>query len=188
VLMPRNVIRVLLDGKHGGVDVGAMSEPGTNKAGTNKAGGPAMAFLVAAFAVVGMTGMIASYIAPLPLQRALARDATLDEALAVAGAPDAQARLEALRPRLDDSAAAILPAGPDLAERITRERAAMHARFLAETDAAGSHLAWMIGIVTLMGAAFGVAMLNFAGRDPARRNEAQNRLKPDVEVSNTRET
>ena len=44
-----------------------------------------MAFLVAAFGVVGLMGVFASYAAPLPFERAIARDATLDEALATGG-------------------------------------------------------------------------------------------------------
>ncbi len=63
----------------------------------------------------------------------------------------------------------------------------MHARFLAEAEAETGHLAWMIGIVTVMGAAFGVALLSFAGR-PVENGLAQNRRKPEVEVSKIRDT
>src|SRR5665213_1095854 len=67
-----------------------------------------MGFLAVAFAMVGLIGLVASYAAPLPLERALARDAALDAVLATGG--DAAA-IEALRPRLAESADALLPAG-----------------------------------------------------------------------------
>ena len=51
------------------------------------------AFLAMTFAVVGLTGLFASFAAPLPLARALARDAALNEA---------QAALAALEERPDD--------------------------------------------------------------------------------------
>lgn len=125
----------------------------------NKPGYTWMAFLTMAFAIVGLMGLFATYAAPLPLQRALARDATLDEVLAATSRPDAQAAIEALRVRLDDSAPAILPVGPDIESRIAAERTAMRGRFTAEADAEARRLRLMIGIVTLMGAAFGATLL-----------------------------
>jgi hypothetical protein len=121
-----------------------------------------MAFLVCAFAVVGLTGIFATYAAPLPLQRALARDSALDDALAAAHLPQPQARLETLRPRLAESAEALLPLSADEDARIGRERAAMRARFIAEADATGKRLRLMIGIVTAMGAVFGAVVLNWS--------------------------
>jgi len=69
------------------------------------------AFVAMAFAVVGLTGVFATFAAPLPLERALAREAALDEALRptdverlslVAAGPDlAGANVE--RPRLAGS-------------------------------------------------------------------------------------
>src|SRR5665213_872457 len=44
-----------------------------------------MGFLAVAFAMVGLIGLVASYAAPLPLERALARDAALDAVLATGG-------------------------------------------------------------------------------------------------------
>lgn len=122
------------------------------------------AFLAVAFAIVGLTGVFATYGAPLPLERALARDATLDEALAAAHGPNAAATLDALRPQLAESANAILPLGPDIDAKITRERAAMHQRLLHEADATAGRLRWMIVLVTLMGAVFGVMILSVKTR------------------------
>ncbi len=78
-----------------------------------------MGFLAVAFAMVGLIGLIASYAAPLPLERAMARDAALDAVLEQAGS-DPAAAIEALRPRLAESADALLAAGGDLAGRRSR--------------------------------------------------------------------
>lgn len=122
------------------------------------------AFLVMAFLVVGLIGLFASYAVPLPLDRALARDAALDEALAAAHGPAAQAGIEALRDRLADSAEALLPVGGDMDARIAHERAAMRARLSAEAGEVAARTRWMICIITLMAAGFGVAVLRMARR------------------------
>jgi hypothetical protein len=126
-----------------------------------------MAFLAMTFLIVGLTGLFATFSAPLPLQRALARDATLDEALADSRRPDAAAAIEALRPRLAESADAILPVGGDMDARIGAERAAMRGRLTLEADVTALRLRWMICIVTLTCAVFGVAILAFSRRAPA---------------------
>ena len=123
-----------------------------------------MGFLAVAFAVVGLTGLFSTYAVPLPLERALARDTALDAALQAARGPDPAAAIEALRPRLAESADALLPIAGDLADKIARERAAMHARLLAEADATETRLRWLICIVTAMAAAFGIALLGLAPR------------------------
>ena len=123
-----------------------------------------MGFMATAFAVVGLTGLLASFAAPLALERALARDAALDELLQVEKSPDPAAAIAALRPRLGDSADAVLPPGGDLPARVARERAAMHARLQADAAATGTNLRWLISIVTVMGAAFGVALLGMSPR------------------------
>lgn len=120
------------------------------------------AFLAMAFVVVGLSGIFASYAAPLPLARAVEREAALDEALAAAHRPDAQAAIEALRPRLAESADALLPVGGDMDARIAAERRAMRARLMAEAGAAATRARWIIGVVTLMGIAFGAAVLHAA--------------------------
>ena len=121
-------------------------------------------FLAMAFAIVGLTGLIASYAAPLPLERALARDTALDAALAASRGPDAAAAIAALLPRLGESADALLPVSGDMAEKIARARTAMHARLQAEADATGTRLRWLICIVTVMGAVFGIALLGLNHR------------------------
>jgi len=127
-------------------------------------------FLAMAFAVVGMTGLLAAFIAPLPLERALQREAVLDEVLVAVRASDAAA-LEALRPRLGDSAAAVLPAGgtsvaADFEARVAAERVAMRARRLGEAESTQARLGMMLGVVTLVAAAFGAVMM-LVGRPSA---------------------
>ena len=120
-------------------------------------------FLVACFAVVGLVGIMVTFIAPLPSARAMRRDATLDQVMLVAATPDAGPALERLRPMLDDSAVMVLPPGQPitlaaLAPRVLAEREAMRARFEAEQASLGFRLRVLIGIVTLMAAGFGLAI------------------------------
>jgi len=125
----------------------------------------ALAFLAMAFVIVGLAGIFASFAAPLPLHRALLRDAALDAAIEAANAPDPQAALAALVPRLGDSAAALSAGEPDkLPERIQAERTAMRARFLAEADALGLRLRVLIGVLTLAAGGFGLAMAGARGQ------------------------
>ena len=124
-------------------------------------------FLAMAIATVGLIGLFATYAAPLPLDRAMAREAALDDALQAAHAPDPQAALEALKPRLDDSAAAILPYGPGIEDRIARERPAMRARLQRESGALAVRLRWLTVMVTLMVVAFSAAVLRGAARASA---------------------
>jgi len=120
------------------------------------------AFLAMVFFVVGLTGLFATFAAPLPLERAVLRDAALDEALAAAHRPESQAAIEALRPRLGDSAALLLPVGGDMDARIAEARRQMHERLTAEARAGERRLRWIIVIVTLLGAAFGAAILHMS--------------------------
>ena len=113
-------------------------------------------FLAMAFAVVGMTGLLAAHVGRLPLERAMQREAVLDEVLAAAGNT---AALEALRPRLGDSAAAVLPGGADIAGRVAAERVAMRARRLAEADATAMRLRVLLIVVTVVAGAVGIAAL-----------------------------
>lgn len=123
-----------------------------------------MAFLAVAFVVVGLTGLFASVAAPLPLDRALSREAALDDAQAALQTSDPASALEALRPRLADSADRLLPLGGDMPARIAQERREMRARLAIEAREIGIRLRWLICVVTLMGAGFGVAVLRLSTR------------------------
>ncbi len=119
-------------------------------------------FLIITFAIVGLTGLFATFAAPLPLERAMSREQALDDAQVAAHGPDATQAIEALRPRLDESAAALLPVGGDMDARIAAERAAMRTRLQIEADAISLRLKWLVSVVTVMCAAFGVALLRFS--------------------------
>jgi hypothetical protein len=127
-------------------------------------GGTWAAFLVAAFAVVGLTGIFATYAAPLPLERAIAREAVLDQALATAHAPDPKAALAALRVELADSADAVIAGPGPLPERVASERLAMRTRLTTEADEVALRLRVMIGVFTFAGALFGIAILSIVRR------------------------
>jgi len=122
-----------------------------------------MGFLAACFAVVGLVGIMASAIAPLPMQRALHRQVTLDAVLVAAAGADPAGALEKLRPALDDSAGAILPKGKgiaaaDIIARVAAERGAMLARFATEQAELTLRLRVLIAVVSVMGAGFGIAV------------------------------
>ena len=116
-------------------------------------------FLAAAFCVVGMMGLLASYAAPLPFARAVHREAVLDQVLAAA--PGERA---GLREALGDSADAVLVGAGGLAQRVAAERVAMRARFAAEAEATAERLRLLIVVVTITGALFGAAVLGLQRR------------------------
>lgn len=123
-----------------------------------------MAFLAMCFAVVGLTGLFASYVGPLPYERADLRDAVLDEALATATLPDGPERLAALRTRLDSSAAVVIDGKGALPDRVATARTAMRAEMRHEADAIGSRLRLMLFVITAVAAGFGMVLLGAAAR------------------------
>lgn len=133
-----------------------------------------MAFAAMAFVVAGMAGVFATYALPIPMERAFAVDAALDDALAAAHRPDPGPAIAALAPRLGDSSAALAQGANQGAgqsaesweERIQRERAAMRARFLAEEAATATRLRWLTVVVSLMGALFVAAIVGGLSRRP----------------------
>jgi hypothetical protein len=126
------------------------------------ANGTWMAFLAITIGIVGLTGIFATYAAPLPLERALSHDAALDEVLAGAGKED-PAALAALRERLGSSAGVLEGPADTLPARVAAERARMRKEMLAEADAIAVRLRWLIGIITLTAIFFGSALVG-AGR------------------------
>lgn len=121
-------------------------------------------FLAMAFAVVGLAGIMASYVAPVPLARAMAREVALDDALVAAAGSNPEAALEALRTRLDDSAAAVLPLRADTPQRIAAERVAMRVRLAAQAAELGVKLRWMTVVLTLMALGFATMLMQAARR------------------------
>ncbi len=146
----------------------AIPAPTTPRVPPDQGPGAWIGFLAAAFVVVGLTGLFATFAAPLPLERALGREQALDAAMVAAHGPDPLAALQALRDRLDDSADAVVPkpGAPvpgDIDARIAAERTAMRTRLLADSQATSERLRWLICIVTIMSAVFGAAVMH-AGR------------------------
>ncbi len=121
-------------------------------------------FLIMAFVVVGLMGGIATFAAQIPFERALAREAALDQVLPAASAADAASRLAALRPALGDSADHVLGGTGDLAAKVAAERARMLAAFGQEARDIGMRLRLVLAIFTLAGTVFGVAVLGIVRR------------------------
>ena len=120
------------------------------------------AFLLMCFAVVGLTGLFGTFVAGVPLLRALERHATLDEVLAAAREPDAAARLERLRRPLAESAGPVLSGEGTLEERVARERTAMRERQEREARGVTGRIRTLIVLVTVMAAAFGVFIMGLS--------------------------
>ena len=120
-----------------------------------------MAFLAITFGIVGLVGLFASYAAPIPFERALARDAALDQALA---AGDSKAALEPFRDRLDDNAALVIDGTGPLPDRVATARASMHAELAQDAADTGTRLRLMIAVVTVVAAGFGMVILGAVAR------------------------
>ncbi len=127
-------------------------------------GGVWAAFLAMCFLIVGLIGGFALYAAPVPPQRALARGAVLDQVLLAGEAPDAAARLAALRPALGESARAVLDGPGTLVERVVRERASVRNEAEREEAAVTERIRLMLAVVTLMAGLFGVGVMGLARR------------------------
>ena len=122
-------------------------------------------FLVCAFAVVGLTGVFATYATPLPLIRAEQREAAFDAVLQATATPDRAAALEALRPALGEDADAVITASGGSPAGLLALRTAMRERFLKEADAVADRQRLLICVVTASGALFGVALLGLGRRN-----------------------
>jgi hypothetical protein len=142
------------------------ASPAAQEAELNKDGGAWTGFLVMAFVVVGLVGAMATFAAQIPFERALARNDALNQALAVAGEPDAAARLEALRPALDDSADRIMKGPGDMASRVAAERQRMLKAFGEDARDAGFRLRFVLAVFTAAAALAGFIILGIARRQP----------------------
>ena len=127
---------------------------------------PWAAFLVMLFAVVGLCGLFASYATSIPLERGVARGALLDQVLADSATPDAPARLELLRPRLDALAPMVLDGAGPLENRITVARAVVQDEQQREAASLAFRTRLMLAVITVIAAALGVGILSLARRTP----------------------
>lgn len=121
-------------------------------------------FLACAFLVVGLTGVFATYAVPVPLERALQRDAAIDQAGQVLDAPDAAARLQAMAPALGEQAGLLAEAGTPVAARVARAHEAARAELSREAEAIATRMRWLIVQLTVCAAGFGIAVLAVAAR------------------------
>ncbi len=125
-------------------------------------------FLAMAFAVVGMTGVVGTYAAQVPLQRALYHEALLDRVLAAGQGPDAPRALAALRPEvadiLGDDAAPVLDGDGPLAARVAAARARLQTSFKAEAGNVGFRLRIVICVFAAVGMLFGAIVLSVVRR------------------------
>jgi hypothetical protein len=121
-------------------------------------------FLICAFMVVGLTGLFATYAVPVPLERALRREAAIDQAGADLAGPDAGAKLQALAPELGEQAAMLSDASVPLAERVRRAQAAVRDQMTAEAGEIATRLRWLIAVITVCAGGFGTALMLVAGR------------------------
>lgn len=124
------------------------------------------AFLLMCFAIVGLTGMFATYATSIPLERALIRTGTLDKVLAAARGPDADARLAALRPALGERADAVLSGPGDLWDRVAAERAVVLDEQGREARSVAHRTRIMVIVVTLMAGLVGSGIMALGQRRP----------------------
>ena len=127
-------------------------------------GGTWTAFLIVAFAVLGLVGAFAVYAAQIPLERAVARSAALDQALAASSSVEEAATLEAIRPALDDSASHLIGVPGSMADKVAVERSRMLSAFGKESRDIGVRLRLVIAVFTAACAVFGVAVLSIVRR------------------------
>ena len=116
------------------------------------------AFLVMCFALVGLTGLFATFATTIPLERALVRSSVLDQAL-VPGA-----NLEALRPALGSSGDAVLAGPGSLASRVAGARAAVLADQRRDSANIAYRIRLLVCVITILAAVVGAGILHLARR------------------------
>ena len=109
-------------------------------------------FLAVAFAVVGLSGLFATYAMSAPWRRAALEITALDGAGPVEARIEAALGSEAARRRL-------APPGTSPDAALQAARAAVLHRAEEDATSAETRTRWLIVIVTVMGAAFGAAVL-----------------------------
>ncbi len=124
------------------------------------------AFLLMCFALVGLSGLFATYATTIPLERALIRTGTLDAVLDAARAPDAAVRLAALRPALGDRADAVLSGPGDLWDRVAAERAVVLDEQGREARSVVHRTRVLVIVVTLMASLVGCGIMALGQRRP----------------------
>lgn len=118
------------------------------------------AFLLMCFALVGLTGLFASYAVIIPPGRTLARLEVLDQVLAASRQPDAPTRLDALRPMLGPVVGPQVMDGPgDLFDRVASQRQVVLQEGERETNSVVYRIRVMVAVVTVMSAVVGSGIM-----------------------------
>jgi hypothetical protein len=132
------------------------------------------AFLLMCFALVGLTGMFASYAVTIPLDRTLARTAVLDRILAAARLPDAPARLADLRRMLEPSVGETVLNGPgDLFDRVAAQREVVLQEGAREGRSVVYRIRLLVAVVTIVAGLLGCGIMALSSRAaPARGGAA----------------
>jgi len=133
------------------------------------------AFLLMCFALVGLTGMFASYAVTIPLDRTLARTAVLDQILAVARLPDAPARLADLRRMLEPSVGETVLNGPGaLFDRVAAQREVVLQEGAREGRSVVYRIRVLVAAVTIVAGLLGCGIMALSSRSsaPARGGAA----------------
>ncbi len=121
-------------------------------------------FLVMAFIVLGLCGLFSTYAAQLPYQRELFAENKLD---AARGAPDAAARLEALRDTLGDDGAGAFAAQGDLPTRIEAARRVLRRHFGEQGADIALRLRIVLVVFTFGSSLFGLIVVSVLRRTPS---------------------
>ena len=124
------------------------------------------AFLLMCFALVGLTGLFATYATTIPLERALIRTGVLDQVLAADRMPDGPARIAALRPALGADADAVLSGPGTLWDRVAAKRLVVLDEQGREARSVAHRTRVLVGIVTFMAALVGAGIMALASRRP----------------------
>ncbi|MDD2705367.1 MAG: hypothetical protein PHU07_08550 [Acidocella sp.] len=117
-------------------------------------------FLLTCFLIPGLIGTFASFSIPAPVVDELHQQQALDAVL-TAPTPEAQAAaIAALADKVDPDTAAIVTGGTGpLPARVAAAEANMRVEVVAEARAEAYKIRLMIITMTVLGAAFGVALL-----------------------------
>ncbi|WP_072572539.1 hypothetical protein [Granulibacter bethesdensis] len=128
------------------------------------------AFLIACFAVTGLTGLMATYALPVPFEAAVEKETVLEHAaagLTSGNQPLTEQILHdsALRSILGKKADAIISAPPqEAAEALLQERDAIRSHALGETQAVARRMRLLVVVATAAAALFGIILSGLRSR------------------------
>ena len=123
------------------------------------------AFLMMCFAVVGLTGLFASYGPQIPLERALVRLQLLDQVQDT----HSPAALASLREPLGSLAESVLDGNGEIGQRIGAARTTVQSEAVREAASVAHRVRTMLLSVTVLGGLFGTGVMLFALKQTRRR-------------------